>query len=256
MHEDRVLVRGCHHRAVDLERPQRRVAAVRVIVAHRHPDISHHAIGAVRRLKLIVAHLDVRALRVGPGEKLRRRREILGRGDPKLEAEPCRSMNPGGGDIIGVSDPGNCAAFDRTLQLLEGHDVGHDLAGMGAASEPVDHRHGRMGGELDKRRVRPGAEHDHIDIARQHAGSIGDGLAAAELHVLRIEHDGGPAELVHGDLEGDARPGRGLLEDHGEHGALARADTLRSLSILAFALDGGRVIDDRAQGLCVQCVDV
>src|SRR5581483_3337505 len=102
--------------------------------------------------------------------------------------------------------------------------------------------------------MRAGAQHDRIAIARQHAGGIGDGLAAAKLHVLRIEHDRGATELVHGDLEGDAGSGRRPLEDHSEHRPLAQG--LRPLRLLALAFNSDRVVEDRAQGLCVQCVDV
>ena len=51
-------------------------------------------------------------------------------------------------------------------------------------------------------------------IARQHARGIGHGLAAAELHFLRGQHDRFAAELTHADVERDARAGRRLVEDH------------------------------------------
>ena len=186
MHEDRILVSFSNHLAIDLEGTERRIAPVSVIVAHRHPYIGRHAIGAPRGLKLVLAHLDLCALLLRPREQLGRRREILGRGDVEPEAEPRRSVHPGGSDIIGVPDPGNCAAFDRALQLLEGHDIGHDLAGMGAAGEPVDHGHARMRGQFGQSFLWPGAEHDRVDVARQHACGIGHGLSPPELHVLRI----------------------------------------------------------------------
>ena len=54
----------------------------------------------------------------------------------------------------------------------------------------------------------------HVDIARQHARGVGDGLAAAELRAVALQHDRIAAELAHADLEGDAGAGRRLLEDH------------------------------------------
>ena len=52
--------------------------------------------------------------------------------------------------------------------------------------EPVDHRHGGVRGKLEQRLVRSGAQHDRIDIARQHARGIGDGLAPPQLHVVAL----------------------------------------------------------------------
>ena len=98
--------------------------------------------------------------------------------------------------------------------LLEGHHVGHHLAGMRAPRQPVDHRHGGVARELDQRLVIEDADHDGVDIAREHARGVGDGLAAAELHLLAGEHDGVAAELAHRDVERDARARRRLVEDH------------------------------------------
>ena len=249
MHEDRVLGRLRHHLGVDLEGAERLLPLVCIVVAHRHPDIGHHAIGAARRLKRILAHLDVGALALRPIEQRGRRPERLRRSDPELEAEAGGGVHPGGGDIIGVADPGDCAAFDRPFQLLEGHHVGHHLAGMRPAGEPVDHRHGGVRGQLGQRLVRPGAQHDRVDIARQRPRGVGEGLAPAELHVLRIEHHRVAAELMHGDLERHPGAGRRLLEDHGEHGAGREPQALRRA---ALALDRRGHVDDGAQRLAVQ----
>ena len=54
------------------------------------------------------------------------------------------------------------------------------------------------------------ADHDRVDIARQHPGGVGDGLAAAELHLAAGQHDRLAAELAHADVEGDAGARRGL----------------------------------------------
>src|SRR4029078_12026284 len=62
-----------------------------------------------------------------------------------------------------------------------------------------------------------------------------------------------PAELVNGDLKRDARPGRGLLEDHGENRALASFQPLRHM---ALALDLMGPIDDGAQSFGVQTINI
>ena len=85
--------------------------------------------------------------------------------------------------------------------LLEGHDVGQHLAGMRAARQPVDDRNGGVRGESASVVVVEDADHDRVDIAREDARGVGDGLAAAKLHLQAGEHDGFAAELAHGDLE-------------------------------------------------------
>jgi hypothetical protein len=61
-----------------------------------------------------------------------------------------------------------------------------------------------------------GPDHDRIDVAGQHARGIGNGLAAAELHVAAVEHHGLAAQSLDRHLERHPRPGRGLVEDHRE----------------------------------------
>src|ERR1700751_119301 len=68
-------------------------------------------------------------------------------------------------------------------------------------------------------------DHDDVDVTRQDPSSVGDGFAATELHLLASQHDGLPSELAHGDVEGDPRAGRRLVEDHGERLALERPRT-------------------------------
>ena len=108
-------------------------------------------------------------------------------------------------------------ALDRAAMLLEGHDIGHDLAGMGGVGQRVDDGHGGVLGKLQQARMIGGADHDRIDIARQHLGRIADRLGAAELHFGAGEEQRLAAELAHADIEGDAGAGRGLLEDHRQH---------------------------------------
>ena len=86
-------------------------------------------------------------------------------------------------------------------------------------------------GQFHQPVMRGGADHDGVDIARQHLGGVGDGLAAAELHLGAGQHDGLAAELAHADVEGDARAGRRLVEDHRQHLALERARAATGLDL-------------------------
>ena len=130
--------------------------------------------------------------------------------------------------------------------LLEGEDVGHDLARMRGLGQPVDHRHRRVLGELEHHRVVEDADHDRVDIARQHPRRVGDGLAAAELHLLAGEHEGLAAELAHRHVEGDARAGRGLVEDH-RQGLAGERPVLADLALAAVGLEGGARLEHAAK---------
>ncbi len=52
-------------------------------------------------------------------------------------------MDPRRRHVVAVARPGDRLALDGALVLLVGHDIGHQLAGVGFVGEPVDHRHGR-----------------------------------------------------------------------------------------------------------------
>ncbi len=50
-------------------------------------------------------------------------------------------------------------------------------------------------------------------VAGEDVGGVAQRLAARELQLVGAQHDGMAAELVHADLEGQARARGGLLED-------------------------------------------
>ena len=185
------------------------------------------------------------------GLELRRRR------DPQLEVEALGGVHPGGQHVVGVAGPGHGAAADRAAMLLEGHHVGHHLAGMRAPRQAVDHRHGGVLAPAPSALVIERADHDGVDVARQHARGVGDGLAAAELHLLAGQHDRLAAELAHADVERHARARRRLVEDHrqrlaGERlrrGAAARCVFMARLVVDDAAQLAGRDVDrDRGNG--------
>ena len=66
---------------------------------------------------------------------------------------------------------------------------------MGLVGQPVDHRHSGIVRQLGQMAVIGGAQHDDIDIARQHPRGVGNALAAAKLHVITIEHNGFTADI-------------------------------------------------------------
>ncbi len=108
----------------------------------------------------------------------------------------------------------------------------------------VDDGHGRVLGKLQHAVVIGGADHDGVDVARQHLRRVADRLRAAELHFRAREEQRLAAELAHADVEGDTGAGRGLLEDHRQHLAGKRLVGRASLGRLLADL---RVLDDAAQ---------
>ena len=88
--------------------------------------------------------------------------------------------------------------------LLEGHHIRHDLAGMRKLGETIDDGNLGILGQFLHHVVFEDADHDCIDIARQHPRGIGDGLAPPELHLAAGEHQGLAAQFAHAHIEGNA----------------------------------------------------
>jgi len=90
---------------------------------------------------------------------------------------------------------------------------------MRRVAKRVDHRNRRVTGKLLDVGVREGSNRDRVDVTAEHHGGVADRLAAAQLEVVGAQVQRRPAEVRHADLEGDAGPRRGLLEDHPERAA-------------------------------------
>ena len=181
---------------------------------HRHPGVGDDAIGPGDRLFRVARQGDLPAFPPRPIDDRLRRRQCIGAGEAQREAEAGRGMDPADRDVVAVAAPRHHRIGDRPLLFLQGHDVGHDLARVRGIGEAVDHRHGCVTGEIVELLGVVRTDHDRIDIARQDARRVGNGLAAADLAVRRAENDRIAAELAHRHLERDAGAGRWLLEDH------------------------------------------
>src|SRR6266550_891055 len=223
MHEYGVGFRPRHQPGVHLIALEQIVSPRAVPVAHRYPSVGDDAVGPFHRFLRIAANVDRGTRILEPVGEPFLRLELGRGGDPQAEIEALGCMHPRGEHVVAVARPGDGAAADRTAVLLESHNVGEHLAGMRTTSEAVDHRHSRVLGELQQRLVLSRADHDAIDVAREHPRRIRDTFAATELHVVPGERDRLAAELAHGNVEGDPRAGRRPIEDHGQRAAGERA---------------------------------
>ena len=115
---------------------------------------------------------------------------------------------------------------ERPVELTQRQQVGKRLAWMVLVGQRVDHGHGRGIGELLDRPLRERPDRDRLHVAREHAGRVGDRLAAAELELVGPQRERQRAEPVRSRLEGHACPCRRLLEEARER--LAREARRRS----------------------------
>ena len=142
--------------------------------------------------------------------------------------------------------------------LLERHDVCQHLTGMGAISESVDDGHGRVGRHLEQIFMRRCANHDGVDVSRQHASSVPDRLATAELRVFPAQEKAFTSELPYRHVERDTRPRRSLFEDHCEQAPDAGRIFVQ-LNLTASSprcLPAQRVVQNRPQVRCVNDIDI
>ena len=104
--------------------------------------------------------------------------------------------------------------------LLDRQEVRQDLARMQQVRQRIDDRDARPLCKLLHAVMAERADHDAVEVARQHARRILDRLAAPELQVAVRQEQRLSAELVHARFERNARARRGLLENHAERLAL------------------------------------
>ena len=92
--------------------------------------------------------------------------------------------------------------------LEKGLHVGQQLAGMGAAGQPVDDRYASVCRQPLDRVMGEGAHHDRVAHFAQHPGGIFHRLAAAKLGVAGREEHRATAAFEHRGLERNPGAGR------------------------------------------------
>jgi endonuclease/exonuclease/phosphatase family metal-dependent hydrolase len=193
---------------VEAERSEVGAAALRLrLVPHADPDIGVERIGTGDGGARIVGQLGTMAV----GELVAGRSAYHNLHPGKLPGD-----RQGAGDVVAVADVGEAQAGEIAEALAQGEQVGQRLAGVMEGSEPVNDRHLGRGRQLGDSFVGGGANHDRVDVARQHPRRVADRLAAGDLEFIAAQDERRRAQLGDAYLEGDPRPGRGLLEDEGD----------------------------------------
>src|ERR1700730_10594565 len=206
-----------HQAGVDLVGLEQIVPALSAAIPHRHPGVGYHTVGVGDGALSFLPDANVGTRGFDPVEQRLLRREFRGCRNREFELELACRMHPRCEHVVAVSSPRHFTAPDRAAVLLEGHHVRHDLTRVGAPRQPVDHRNGGVARKFDQHVVIERADHDGINIARQHACRGGDRLSAAELHFLAGQHRGLAAKLAHCHIERHPGTGRRLVEDHCQH---------------------------------------
>jgi hypothetical protein len=163
----------------------------------------------------------------GAGEEQRVGVVALGTGEPQREPEQRAGLEPRVGHVVPVPDPRHLEVAPRERvrpePLAHREQVREQLAGVRRVGERIHDWYVSVRGHLLELGVGVGA-HDHgVEVAGEDPRGVLHRLAAAELGVLRRQHQGVSAELVGGDLEGDARPRGRLLEDEPDRHPVERA---------------------------------
>ena len=123
--------------------------------------------------------------------------------------------------VVAVADIDHFEVAEvAALMLLDCQQIRQDLARMQQVCQRIDDRDARPFRKLLHAVMAERADHDAVEVARQHARRILDRLAAAELQIAVREEQRLPAELVHARFKRNTRARRGLLENHAERLAL------------------------------------
>jgi hypothetical protein len=118
--------------------------------------------------------------------------------------------------VVPVAQVGDRQAGELAALLADGEQIGQALARVLEVRQRVDHGNGRRGREQLQALLFERSHDDRIHVPRQRPTRVLDRLAAPELQLGRRQRDGVTACRLHGDVERDPRPGRGLLEDQGD----------------------------------------
>ena len=129
------------------------------------------------------AHLGARAPAPSPPRPCAA--QDLRAGDVELEPEHRGGVDPGGRHVVAVARPGDALAPDRAAMLLKVMTSAISWHGWVRSVRPLMTGAAENSASSVQLRFLGGAQHDAVDIARQHPRGVRHRLAAAELRPSR-----------------------------------------------------------------------
>ncbi len=171
------------------------------------------------RLERVVGDRDpcARLRREVPAQRhvLLARPQLAGCPDPHVHPELGAHQQQRVGHVVAAVADERVGDLVQRLVGVLGHreHVGQHLRRVELVGQPVEHRHpGVLRERLDVLLGRP-AVLDRVVHPAEHAGGVLHRLLVPDLRRRRVDVGDVGALVVRRDLEGAARPGRGLLED-------------------------------------------
>ena len=146
-------------------------------------------------------------------------------------------INQGMSDIVSIADIGDFRSLEVPLHLEDGHVIRHCLARVTEIREPIDDGNAGIFRHFFHGFVAECTDHDSLDHAFQIFGDIAHSLSLAEVYLSLGQTQGKSSQLMNADIEGDARPERGLFKNHGERFAVKSLAVFQRIGLDCVAAD-------------------
>ncbi len=198
------------------------------LLAHGCPDVGVQDVSALFGLGHVLRDHDAAAGASLAGELLGALHDLRDGLVTRRRGHPDRHAGLGPADeqrmrdVVPVPDVGERQTFEPALVLPDGQQVGQALARVLEVRQRVHDGHGGGAGQGFEPLLAERAEDDRVDVAGQDPAGVLDGFPPAELELRGRQGKRVRPQTGDADLERDAGPGGGFLEDH-RHGQAAQA---------------------------------
>ena len=214
MQEDCIVLGGAHQLLVHLVGPQR-AAVFGGILPHGQPGVGNHHVRP-RGVHLVGdghGRPGQLGTLLGALHELRLRLEALRRGDRDVHSRCGESQHVAVSHVVrAVAEVHRVQPLELALVLLDGYQVGEDLAGVEIIGQGVDDRYAGGLRHLVEVVVSAGAPDDRGDVAGQDRAGVLEGFPLPHLRASTVYDDGVAAQLGDAGVKRKARARRGFVE--------------------------------------------